>query len=135
MHRRGSHAARSKKLQPPARIHQRLIPHLRKWRREDMARGVTWVIHYEGQPIKKVRRSWETVRREAGSVRPDTPHVLRHSSATMFMSWGIDVPIIAGYLGMSPEVLMDVYGHHHPQFQESIAQSTPRKRANRKRTG
>ena len=27
----------------------------------------------------------------------------------------------AGYLGMSPEVLERVYGHHHPDFQSDVA--------------
>jgi len=27
----------------------------------------------------------------------------------------------AGFLGMSPEVLIRVYGHHHPDFQEDAA--------------
>ena len=136
IHRRALQAVRSKtKLQPPARIHERLLPHLRRWHREDHVRGITNVIHYEGQPIKKVRRSWATVRKDAGCARSDSPHVLRHSSATMFMSWGVDVALVAGYLGMSVDVLLDVYGHHHPQFQAAIAQATPRKRVNRSRTG
>ena len=136
VHRRALQAVRSKtKLQPPARIHQRLLPHLQRWHREDTARGITSVIHYEGRPVKKVRRAWRTVRIEAGGKGNDSPHILRHSSATMFMSWGVDVALIAGYLGMSIDVLLDVYGHHHPQFQAAIAQATPRKRANRKRTG
>jgi len=29
-------------------------------------------------------------------------------------------------------VLMGVYGHHHPQFQEDVAQATPKKQTNRK---
>ena len=36
----------------------------------------------------------------------------------------------SGFLGMSPEVLWDVYGNHHPKFQESAASATgKRKRA------
>jgi hypothetical protein len=37
-------------------------------------------------------------------------------------------------LGMSVDVPLDVYGHHHPQFQAAIAQATPRKRVNRRGT-
>jgi integrase len=135
IHRRAMQALRSKKLQPPARIHRRLLPHLRRWRSEDQARGISHVVHYDGMPINKVRRSWETVRKAVGGASKDSPHVLRHSSATMFMSWGIDVALVAGYLGMSIDTLVEVYGHFHPQFQQEIAQSTPKKHVNRKRTG
>jgi len=127
LHRRGSQTRSSKKKQPPARIHERLLPHLRCWRKTDEARGIVHVIHYDGQPVKRVKRSWETVRRMAGAERRDSPHVLRHSSATMFMSWGLDVAEIAGFLGMSVQTLLDVYGHHHPAFQENIARSSPKK--------
>jgi hypothetical protein len=48
------------------------------------------------------------------------------------MNAGIDVARVAGYLGMSVDVLMGVYGHHHPQFQEDVAQATPKKQTNRK---
>ena len=130
IHRQPSGAVRSKKRAPPCRIHRRLLPHLRRWQREDQARGIAHLIHYNGKPITTVRWAWETVRKEVGATRKDSPHVLRHSSATMFMSWGLDLPIIAGYLGMSVQTLEAVYLHHHPMFQQGIAQSTPRKRAN-----
>jgi len=34
------------------------------------------------------------------------------------MQQGSHVWDAAGYLGMSPEVLERVYGHHHPDFQQ-----------------
>jgi len=126
IHRRPYGAKRTKKRQPPAKIHWKLLPHLRKWRDEDHARGIGSVIHYEGQPIKRVKRSWRTIRKEAGSTRADSPHILRHTAATWFMQWGVDVAVIAGYLGMSVQVLLDVYAHHHPDFQAEVAQAGPK---------
>jgi integrase len=134
IHRRAAGAVRNKKRQPPVRIHQRLLPHLRRWRDADLRLGVASVIHYDRQPIKKIRRSWETLRKEVGAKRKDSPHILRHTAATWFMQSGIDVAQVAGFLGMSVQVLIDVYGHHHPQFQEAVAQATPRKHMNRKGT-
>jgi hypothetical protein len=46
------------------------------------------------------------------------------------MAAGMDVAVISGFLGMSIDMLQNVYGHHHPMFQEIIAQTTPRKRTN-----
>lgn len=134
IHRRPFRATRTKKAAPPARIHKRLLPHLRKWRQEDMARGFTHVIHFAGKRVQNVYHAWESTRLAAGSKRKDRPHVLRHTAATWFMSWGLDPALISGYLGMSIEVLMSVYAHHHPMFQSDIAQATPKKRANRLRT-
>ena len=73
-------------------------------------------------------------RRPNANVRY-SPHVLRHTAATLFMQAGVDVAVVAGYLGMSIEVLWTVYGHHSPMFQSEIAQATPKKQTNRKRTG
>jgi integrase len=134
IHRRARQEVKTKKKKPSARIHKRLIHHLRRWRREDMARGFTHVIHFDGKPINSVYRSWQSVRLAAGSNLKDGPHVLRHTAATWFMSWGVEPALISGYLGMSMEVLMDVYAHHHPMFQEAIAQATPKKQANQVRT-
>jgi integrase len=131
LHRRGMEAIRSKKRQPPTRLHARLLHHVGSWRAADLAKGIVSVIHYHGVPVKKVRRSWQTVREDAGHSRHDGPHILRHSSATWFMQAGVDVAEVAGYLGMTPEVLWETYGHHHPRFQEHVAQTTPKKRANR----
>jgi len=100
----------------------------------DVERGFTHVIHFGGKPITSVHRSWQSVRLAAGSNQKDGPHILRHTAATWVMSWGLDPSLISGYLGMSIEVLMSVYAHHHPTFQADIAQATPKKHANRSRT-
>ena len=38
------------------------------------------------------------------------------------MQQGSDIWEAAGYLGMSPELLERVYGHHHPDFQSDVAE-------------
>jgi hypothetical protein len=40
------------------------------------------------------------------------------------MRSGVDAFEASGFLGMTPEVLWDVYGHHDPKFQESAAAAT-----------
>jgi integrase len=110
LHRAGTGAKRSKKRQPPARIHARLLPHLRRWRTADLAKGIGAVIHYQGEPVLKLRRSWKTV----SSGAADGPHVLRHTAATWMMRSGVDVFEAAGYLGMSVETLLEVYGQSPP---------------------
>lgn len=138
MYRKPSGRAETKKRQPKCRIHARLLPHLRRWRKADMAEGITHVIHYYGQPVKKLRRSWVSVAIEAGHATPsedgqhwivsDGPHILRHTAATWQMLSGTDPYVAAGYLGMSVDTLLDTYGHHHPDFQSGAASATGRRR-------
>jgi len=46
------------------------------------------------------------------------------------MQAGVDHFEAAGFLGMSVDTLMRTYGHHHPKFQSSAAQSTTKRVAN-----
>jgi integrase len=41
-------------------------------------------------------------------------NVLRHTAATWLMQSGTDPWEAAGFLGMSVEMLLERYGHHHP---------------------
>ena len=104
------------------------MAHLRRWRAADMPRGITNVVHYLGEPVGKLRRSWDNVARLSGSTTKDGPHILRHTAATWMMRSGVDAFEASGFLGMSPEVLWDVYGHHHPKFQQSAAAATGKRR-------
>jgi integrase len=113
-------AASAKKLAPPVRIGKRIISHLRRWKRLDGGR-IAYLCHYEGVPVKKLRRSWEAAAARAGLERV-SPHTLRHTRATWLMNAGVDLWEAAGSLGMSPETLRTVYGKHHPDFQKRAAE-------------
>ena len=127
LHRRGINARRTRKRQPPARIHAKLLPHLIRWRAIDIALGITSVIHYQGMPVKKLRNSWKTVALRCGCQGHDGPHITRHTAATWLMQAGVDVFEASGYLGMSPETLWETYGHHHPEYQSAAANSVSKK--------
>jgi len=128
LHRTGSKVRQTKKRQPPAKIHARLMPHLRRWFAADSALGITNVVHYMGEPVAKLRRSWDSVAKLAGAKGKDGPHILRHTAATWMMRSGVDAFEASGFLGMSPEVLWDVYGHQHPKFQEVAASATGKRK-------
>jgi hypothetical protein len=83
LYRTSVNARQSRKRQPPARIHAKLLPHLRRWRAMDMAHGITVVVHYQGEEIAKLRRSWGGVARLAGATRKDGPHIMRHTAGTL----------------------------------------------------
>ncbi|MFD2248876.1 integrase [Pseudochelatococcus lubricantis] len=137
MHRRGTEDRETNKRRPPLRIPVRLIGHMRRWHAID-AKGieqpngsrstVTHIIHQAGGPLESQRRAWEWTRAKAGLGRDVVPHVLRHTCATWLMQGGADLWEAAGYLGMSPDMLWQVYGHHHPDFQRGLAEKIGRKR-------
>jgi integrase len=109
MYRRGFGASETAKRRPPVPIPPRLLPHLRRWRR--LTTG--YVVEYAGRPItSKERRAWRTACELAGLGRDVTPHILRHTCATMLLQLGVSVYDVAGVLGASEGVIRRTYGHH-----------------------
>lgn len=121
MRMRGYGEAESKiKRSPPKRLNKRTLGFLRRWRKTDGSDRGKFVVHYNGQKITKLRRSWDRVCKEAGVKA--TPHTLRHSRATWMMQRGIDPWEASGDLGMSLETLQRVYAKHSPDFQKRAAE-------------
>jgi integrase len=120
MLRRGEGETESNKRRPPVRLGRKIMAHLRRWRRMD--NGGTYVCHYHGQPVRKLRRSWKAAVLQAGLDGQVTPHTLRHSRATHLMQAGIPVWEAAGQLGMSPQVLEETYGHWSLDFGKRAAE-------------
>lgn len=118
-YRRRQGSRQTNKRQPPVRLPARLLAHLRRWERLGIARHA--VVEWNGKPVASVRKSFASAARAAGIDRHITPHICRHTAATWAMQQGADVWAAAGYLGMSPEVLERVYGHHHPDYQHDVA--------------
>jgi len=109
LYRRGAGAVETTKRRPPLPIPPRLLPHLRRWRRLT----AQFVIEYAGRPIaSQERRAWRTARELAGLGPEVTPHVLRHTCATMLLQRGVSVYDVAGVLGTSEDVVRRTYGHH-----------------------
>lgn len=143
LHRRAQGRKKTRKLAPPARIHARLLPHLRRWKRLDEADGITTVVHYYGKEVRRVATAWTAIAKKAGHIGKDGPHICRHTAATWQMQAGTEIAEAAGYLGMSPKTLWEVYGHHSPAFQSNAARAggkrlspmvSPTKSMNAKRT-
>jgi integrase len=70
---------------------------------------------WRGEPIQKLRRAWASV---AGGK--DAPHVVRHTAATWLMQAGVDAFEAAGYLGMSVETLLEVYGQRFAKSHDAV---------------
>ncbi|MCM2503896.1 site-specific integrase [Aureimonas altamirensis] len=119
MYRRSAAEEESKKRRPAIRIPQRLLAHLERWQRID--KGIPYVVHYHGKPIDRLESSFRAAREGARLDADVVPHCLRHTAVTWQMQAGVPMNEIAGFAGMTMQMLEDVYGHHHPDHQQSIA--------------
>jgi integrase len=124
-YRRAKGARETKKRQTPARLPDRLLAHLRRWHRLGIAKHA--VIEWNGKPVDSVRKGFTAAVKAAGLPTAGrdriTPHTLRHTAATWAMQNGADLWQAAGFLGMTPEMLQERYGHHHPDFQADAARA------------
>jgi len=107
------------KRKPPVRLGRAVVRLMRRWKAKDGK--IKHVVHYDGLPIKKLRRSWAAACKEA-EITGASPHTLRHTRATWLMQAGIDPWEAAGSLGMTLSVLEKTYGKHSPDFQSRAAE-------------
>jgi integrase len=107
LYRRPQDAIETNKRRKPAPIPPRLLPHLRRWRKL----SAQYVIEHDGKPIAKERRAWHGARKLAGLSKDVTPHVLKHTCATLLLQAGIPTWDVAGVLGTSEDVIRRTYGH------------------------
>ena len=140
LHRSGPMEPKTRKREPPCRIHDRLLPMLREWRAADLARGIDIVVHDNGRRILRVSKGFALAAARAGLDRRDidgtlrignpdpkddiglpTPHVLRHTRATLMLRAGIPPHEVGEYLGMTVKMVLEVYGHHHVEYQQRAA--------------
>ena len=73
-----------------------------------------------------VRTAWRTALREAG-ITHCRPHDLRHTCATWLTQAGTDQWAAVGFLGMGPDTLERVYGHHHPDHLQNAVEAMERR--------
>src|SRR5450759_1519615 len=105
------------KQQTPVRLPPRLLAHLRRWKRKKIS--IRSVIEWNGGPVKRINKAFRSVRRAAGFGDDVIPHTLRHTCATWLAQRGVATWEAAGFLGMTEQTFIDVYGHHHPDHQKN----------------
>lgn len=113
---------KTNKRQPPAPIPTRLLAHMRRWHR--LNPDAEHFVEFNGKPVRSVKTAFKravTLSKISLAEGPVSPHTLRHTAATWLMQRGADPWQAAGYLGMSVKVLIDTYGHHHPDYMKEAA--------------
>jgi integrase len=115
----GKRATKKRQTPAPVPVPQRLLAHMRRWARLKLI--AECFVEFNGKPVASVKKGFSTA---VGLARPTgrvTPHTLRHTAATWLMQRGVPVWEAAGFLGMSTEVPLSTYGHHHPDFLHGAA--------------
>lgn len=120
MYRRSDSARATKKRQPPARLPDRLMAHVRRW-------SGTWVVQYQGGRCGDIKTGWKAIREAAGLDEGVTPHTLRHTAITWALQRGARTWDVAGYFGVSIKVIEEVYGHHSPDHQSTARNAMDRR--------
>ena len=87
------------------------------------------IAEWNGEPVQKVRKAHDAVVAACQKLlqRHVSPHIWRHTVATWLMQGGAEPFKAAGFLAMSLETLLRVYGHHHPDHSSDVHE-TMRKR-------
>jgi integrase len=102
-----------------------------RWERLGLIGG--HFVEFNGKPIRSVKTAFSRAVQIAGLSWEGgkiVPHTLRHTAATWLMQRGVSIWQAAGYLGMSPETLDRVYGHHSPDHLKGAATAITGKNAN-----
>lgn len=121
-YRRALGAAETNKRQTPMPIPPRLLAHLRRWHRKGIIRS--HFVEWHGEAVKSVKTGFAKAVL-LSHIEHASPHTLRHTAATWLMQNGTIPWEAAGYLGMSVETLLRVYGHHHPDYlKDAVAKMT-----------
>lgn len=119
-------AQQTNKRQPPVPIPPRVLAHLRRWRDKSIIND--HVVEWQGNPVLSIKGAWGNAVKLAALDKPATPHTLRHTGVTWMLQNGAEVWDVAGYAGMSEEMVRKVYGHHHPAFMKQAVTAITGKR-------
>jgi len=112
----------SKKRRPSSRIPDRLLAHLKRWKRMDTADNATirHVVHWKGSNVLAVKKSFKAAREAAGLPEWVIPHCLRHTAITWAMQAGLRPNTVCEFFGVTTKVMEDVYWKHSPDYQDEM---------------
>jgi hypothetical protein len=92
---------------------------MRRWKERKLI-GNSFA-EFNGKPVASLKEGLPNRGWPCQASRQSHAASLRHTAATWLMQRGVPIWEATGFLGMSPEVLQDTYGHHHPDFLQGAA--------------
>lgn len=100
----------TKKRRVPAKINDILYQALGE---AIVLRSTPYVIEYAGAPLKEIGQAFRRSSKKAGMPWV-TPHILRHTGATLLAQAGVSMFDIAGLMGDRVETVMKHYAKYSP---------------------
>jgi integrase len=105
-----------KKRQPGIRVPDRLLAHLRRWKKNGQRR----LVEFNGEPIESIDKAFAATVKACKLGKKIVVHSTRHSSITWLALNGVDPYEICRYAGITMEVFMNVYSHFHPDYMTGV---------------
>ncbi|MEG9524922.1 MAG: hypothetical protein MIL41_04015, partial [Hyphomicrobiales bacterium] len=115
----GTKEAENKKA-PTVRMPDGLVAHLWRWHH---VLGQKYVVEWNGKPVGSTKRSFANLVHELGLGDDVVRHSLRHTAVTWGMQAGVDIWELAGYVGMTVEMIERRYGHHSSEHMEGAREA------------
>jgi integrase len=102
-------------------IHPGLLERLQLWKEADGEVNPDVIVHYRGQRIASLKKSFQTAKRKAKITRRLTLYGLRHAFATAALRSGADLKSTSEILGHSrPDTTIRVYQHVNRQQHKDV---------------
>lgn len=92
-----------------------LVAHLWRWHH---VLGHRYVVEFEKRPVGSTKKSFANLVHEEELGDDVVRHSLRHTAVTWGMQAGVDIWELAGYVGMTVEMIERRYGHHSATHME-----------------
>jgi integrase len=73
-----------------------------------------YVLSFHGRKLASVKKSFRRARERAGLGPEVIPYTLRHTAGSWLAQAGVDLWIIAGWLGHTQQRTTEIYAHHSP---------------------
>lgn len=107
-------------------IKETLLPLFKRWHDEDCAKGMEYIVHYNGKPIRSVKRSWKKTLEKIGFTRHIRPYDLRHGFATEAIAAGGDYGSVGAIMGHKDLVtVLKHYQHVTNPHKATIIENMP----------
>ncbi len=126
----------TKKRAGTIRLPERLIAYMRRWHAGPLVNGVRVprnnLVEWRGKEGDTKKALSRAMKKVFGPDHPFVRHSFRHTSVTWLMIAGEDLDDICLYASMTKPVLIEVYGHFHPDSHASVGKAFSSGRAGKR---
>lgn len=107
-------------------IRRALLPILRAWMTRDLQQAIQHVVHWCGEPVRCISKSWHSALKRAGICRCIRPYDLRHAYATYSLAGGADIKTVAEIMGHTDaSMILKTYQHVQDTQKRAAVEALP----------